>query len=52
MAATENVQSVDVYSHLLDAEKQLDARYTYDGLHLSGLGYQAWVRCLQQQHLL
>lgn len=52
MAAAEHVKYVDVYNHLLDADQQLDARYTYDGLHLSGLGYQAWVRCLQQQHLL
>jgi lysophospholipase L1-like esterase len=52
MAAGEQVRYVDVYSQLLDTAQQLDARYTYDGLHLSGLGYLAWVNCLKQQQLL
>lgn len=52
MAAEMAVQYVDIYPDLLDAQQQLDARYTYDGLHLSGLGYQAWVRSLKKQRLL
>jgi len=52
MAEAEQVTYVDVYSCLLDADQQLDARYTYDGLHLSGKGYLAWVQCLRQQRLL
>ncbi|GAA0536161.1 GDSL-type esterase/lipase family protein [Chitinophaga japonensis] len=52
MAAAEQVTYVDVHSHLLDADRQLDARYTYDGLHLSGMGYLAWVQYLRQQRLL
>lgn len=52
MAATEQVQYVDIYNQLLDANQQMDARYTYDGLHLSGLGYLAWISCLKKQRLL
>ncbi|WP_315824832.1 GDSL-type esterase/lipase family protein [Paraflavitalea speifideaquila] len=52
MAAELQVRYVEVYGQLLDASEQLDARYTYDGLHLSGLGYQAWVNYLKQQKLL
>lgn len=52
MAAEMEVRYVDIYPDLLDAQRQLDARYTYDGLHLSGLGYQAWVRSLKKQRLL
>lgn len=52
MAAGQQVQYVDVYSQLLDAAQQLDARYTYDGLHLSGLGYLTWTSYLKKQRLL
>lgn len=52
MAAEARVKYVDVYSHLLDAQQQLDARYTYDGLHLSGLGYLAWIDCLKKEKAL
>lgn len=52
MAGKQKVRYVNIYPDLLDAKQQLDARYTYDGLHLSGLGYQAWVKSLQKQRLL
>jgi lysophospholipase L1-like esterase len=52
MAARENVQYVNVYPYLLDEQDQMDARFTYDGLHLSGLGYQAWIKCLRDQRYL
>jgi len=52
MAAEAQVRYVDIYPSLLDGQQQLDARYTYDGLHLSGLGYQAWVACLKKEKLL
>jgi lysophospholipase L1-like esterase len=38
---------VDVGSGLADASGQLDARYTSDGLHLSGAGYRAWAEALR-----
>lgn len=37
---------VDVRSALLDAAGQLDARFTLDGLHLTGPGYAAWSEVL------
>ncbi len=46
------VPFVDIYPALTDTKGQMDAKYTYDGLHLSGLGYQQWVNYLKQQHLL
>lgn len=52
MADELKVPFVNIYPDLLDARQQLDARYTYDGLHLSGLGYQAWVASLKKQRLL
>ena len=52
MAADMQVTFVNVYDALLDGTGQLQASYTYDGLHLSGQGYLKWVSVLQQQRLL
>ncbi|RDH51763.1 G-D-S-L family lipolytic protein, partial [Mastigocladus laminosus WC112] len=32
-------QYIDLFSHLLDSENQLDSRYTKNGLHLNGEAY-------------
>ncbi|MEO1429482.1 MAG: GDSL-type esterase/lipase family protein [Cyanobacteria bacterium J06632_19] len=42
LAAEFNYQYIDVFSFLVDAENQLDARYTTDGLHLNGKAYLIW----------
>ncbi|WP_044291518.1 GDSL-type esterase/lipase family protein [Rivularia sp. PCC 7116] len=42
LAAQFNYQYIDVFSSLADAENQLDARYTTDGLHLNGKAYLVW----------
>ncbi|MGO4288207.1 GDSL-type esterase/lipase family protein [Chitinophaga sp. RAB17] len=52
MAADMHIHFVNVYDALLDGSGQLDVRYTYDGLHLSGEGYLKWVNVLQQQRLI
>ncbi|QJB36388.1 hypothetical protein HF324_00300 [Chitinophaga oryzae] len=52
MAADAHVTFVDVYTSLLDDAGQMDARYTYDGLHLSGEGYLKWVQLLKQRRLI
>jgi lysophospholipase L1-like esterase len=52
MAAGSGVAFVNVYDALLDTAGQMDARYTYDGLHLSGEGYLKWVQVLKQQRLI
>lgn len=49
MAAETGVTYINVYETLLDNTGQMDARYTYDGLHLSGEGYLKWVEVLRQQ---
>ncbi|MBN8576612.1 MAG: sialate O-acetylesterase [Cytophagales bacterium] len=38
---------VDLYSKFIDAQGRLDARYTFDGLHLNAVGYQRWVEVLK-----
>ncbi len=53
MAAKQDVVYVDVYSQLLENEKiGMKADYTYDGLHLSGKGYLAWMALLKKHKLL
>ncbi|MBO9727285.1 MAG: GDSL family lipase [Chitinophaga sp.] len=48
MAADLNVAFINIYDALLDDSGQLDAKYTYDGLHLSGEGYLKWVSVLKR----
>jgi lysophospholipase L1-like esterase len=38
---------LDLYSHFLDAQQQLDATYTIDGIHLNGLAYQRWAKLIE-----
>ncbi|NLR81396.1 GDSL-type esterase/lipase family protein [Chitinophaga eiseniae] len=52
MANSLQLTFVNVYDALLDNTGQMDARYTYDGLHLSGEGYLKWVQVLKQQRLI
>ncbi|MGL5682432.1 MAG: GDSL-type esterase/lipase family protein [Marinifilaceae bacterium] len=33
---------IDLYKHFLDAEGNMDVKYTNDGLHLTGPGYILW----------
>ncbi len=43
---------VDLYSNFLDKDGNLDAKYTYDGLHLNGTGYAQWVEVLKREKYL
>lgn len=52
MAAETQVTYINVYETLLDNTGQMAARYTYDGLHLSGEGYLKWVQVLKQQRFI
>lgn len=52
MARELKVSFVNVFETMLDAQQQLAKEYTYDGLHLSGLGYLQWVAYLKKQQLL
>jgi lysophospholipase L1-like esterase len=37
------VQFIDLYGHFLNTSGEMDMKYTYDGVHLSGEGYQLWA---------
>lgn len=47
LGAAEGITVIDIYPHFLDAENKLDKKYTYDGLHLDGEGYQKWATLLK-----
>ncbi|MBW4692338.1 MAG: G-D-S-L family lipolytic protein [Lyngbya sp. HA4199-MV5] len=34
---------IDLHSQFLDANQQLDTKYTSDGIHLNGIAYQRWA---------
>ncbi len=42
MANEFNYQYIDLYSHFINEQGELDNRYTYDGVHLNGKGYGLW----------
>ena len=52
MAVSMRVTYVDLYDSLLDDKHQLNAGYTYDGLHLSGKGYLVWAQVLTNKKLM
>lgn len=47
LGADEKITVIDIHPHLLDADKRLDKRYTYDGLHLTMEGYEKWATILK-----
>lgn len=49
LAQKYNYQYIDIFSHLLDSEQQLDSKYTSDGLHLNGQAYLVWKQIIQTQ---
>ncbi len=46
LAKLHNVSYINLYDDFSDASGSLDARYTNDGLHLSGEGYLLWKHLL------
>lgn len=46
LAATEKITVIDIHPHFLDADKKLEKKYTYDGLHLNAEGYKIWAAIL------
>jgi lysophospholipase L1-like esterase len=48
LAAEFDHQYIDIHSYLIDTEKQLDAKYTADGLHLNGKAYLLWAEIIKQ----
>jgi lysophospholipase L1-like esterase len=43
-----NYKYLDIHSHLLDSQDNLDLKYTSDGLHLNGDGYLVWKSILEK----
>ncbi len=47
LCSTEKVTAIDIHPKFLDADKKLDKKYTYDGLHLNAAGYKLWAELLK-----
>ncbi len=48
LAAREKITLIDLHPHFLDANKKLEKRLTYDGLHLNAEGYNVWANVLKK----
>lgn len=46
------LQLVDLFTAMSDADGKLNKRYTNDGLHLNGAGYQRWKQFLLENKFL
>lgn len=46
-AEKENITYIDLFSHFMDNTGSLDKKYSLDGLHLNGLGYQQWKNLIE-----
>jgi lysophospholipase L1-like esterase len=44
----EGATFIDLYSHLVDNNNQLQKKYTHDGLHLNGEGYLIWKNVINK----
>jgi lysophospholipase L1-like esterase len=47
LGITEKITVIDIHDHFLDADKRLDKKLTYDGLHLNAEGYTLWASILK-----
>ena len=46
------VKFVNIHDLFLDAQQNMDTRYTVDGLHLNKSGYEAWIKYLRDNSCL
>jgi lysophospholipase L1-like esterase len=46
------IRYLDLYSDFLNAQGQLDSKFTYDGLHLSTEGYDLWAKLISPRSSL
>lgn len=44
---SEKISVIDIHPQFLDADKRLDKKYTYDGLHPNSEGYLKWATILK-----
>lgn len=47
LAAIHQYAYLDIYSSFVDGDQQLLASYTFDGVHLTLLGYEKWLELLR-----
>ncbi|MBE5870340.1 MAG: hypothetical protein E7294_03645 [Lachnospiraceae bacterium] len=47
LANERSLTYIDVYSRLIDADHDLPADYSVDGVHMTGAGYQIWLDTLK-----
>ncbi len=47
IGAVEKITIIDIHPQFLDADKRLDKKYTYDGLHPNSEGYLKWATILK-----
>lgn len=52
MCQQRGLQLVDLFTAMSDADGMLDKRFTNDGLHLTGAGYQRWKQFLLENKFL
>lgn len=52
LAKDEKVELIDLYAHFADAQGNLPAKYTFDGVHLNKEGYDIWVNVLRKGNYL
>lgn len=43
-----DVSFIDIHNEFLDSDGRLDAKYTYEGLHLNAEGYKLWAKILKE----
>jgi len=48
LAAEEKITLIDLYPHFLNADKKLEKKYTFDGLHPNAEGYKVWAEILKK----
>ena len=48
LATEYSLTYIDVFSHLADAQQQLNECYTLDGVHLNGQAYSIWKQIIEQ----
>lgn len=52
LAAKENIEAIDLYTHFVDSSGNLKEKFTWDGVHLTQKGYAQWVKILKDGHYL
>ena len=50
LADARSLPYIDVYSKLVDQNRDLPAEYSVDGVHMTGAGYQIWLDALKDTH--